>query len=112
MRRISRFNAIRRLDLSILPIPLRFPSVNQDYNISGISTTAKIWRNTHKICKISEIKDYQIIPFKKSARRSSDPDSNPIGKDCRDLNFNSKGNSGIRNILKILDKFELPRGIS
>ena len=47
-----------------------------------------------RYAKTPESKDYPTTPFKKSARRPSGPGPDPIGKDCRDLNTNSRGNSG------------------
>ena len=45
--------------------------------------------------KTPESKDYPTTLFKKSSHRPSDSGSDPIGKDYKDLNFNSTGNSGM-----------------
>ena len=90
MGRISEFKAIGRPDLLIFPTPIRLPPTIHGFNMSGTSESTKIWRNSRKICKPPESKDCPTTPFKKSTRRPSGPGPDPIGKDCRDLNINSR----------------------
>ena len=94
MGRASQFKVIGRPDLSTFPTPTRLPPANHGFTMSGTSASTKIWRNSRKTCKTPESKDCPTTPFKKSARRPSGPVLDPIGKDCRDLNTNSRGSAG------------------
>ena len=80
MGRATQFNTIGRPDLSTYSTPTRLPPANHGFNISEISASSKIWRNSRKTCKTPESKDCPTTPVKKSARGP-----NPIGKDCREF---------------------------